>query len=349
MRRLAVLSLHTSPLAQPGTGDGGGMNVYVRELTAALARSGRRVRRLHPGLVPRPSRGGRSRAGAPGPSRARRPPGPPAQGDAARRGRAFTQGVLERMTAPGSLGPSRRREHPLRLGPRQLLALGALGPRHQARARPAPGLHLPHPRPGQGRVHARGGRGRHAAPPGRGRGVHHRLLRCRAGVLHRRGRADRLALRRRSRPHPHRPARRRPRLLRPGPPPPGPSGPRAPPRRAVCCSSSAGSSRSSVPTWPSRRWPSCASRARSPTAWWSWAARAAPTARSRFVACSTWPMPAACATGCTSSHPSPTSSCPPTTGRPTCASCPAARSRSASSPSRPPPAGPRWWPRPSAG
>jgi D-inositol-3-phosphate glycosyltransferase len=40
MRRLAVLSLHTSPLAQPGSGDGGGMNVYVRELTAALARSG---------------------------------------------------------------------------------------------------------------------------------------------------------------------------------------------------------------------------------------------------------------------------------------------------------------------
>ncbi len=40
MRRLAVLSLHTSPLAQPGTGDGGGMNVYVRELAAALARTG---------------------------------------------------------------------------------------------------------------------------------------------------------------------------------------------------------------------------------------------------------------------------------------------------------------------
>jgi D-inositol-3-phosphate glycosyltransferase len=40
MRRLAVLSLHTSPLTQPGTGDGGGMNVYVRELTAALARRG---------------------------------------------------------------------------------------------------------------------------------------------------------------------------------------------------------------------------------------------------------------------------------------------------------------------
>jgi D-inositol-3-phosphate glycosyltransferase len=40
MRRLAVLSMHTSPLAQPGTGDGGGMNVYVRQLSAALARSG---------------------------------------------------------------------------------------------------------------------------------------------------------------------------------------------------------------------------------------------------------------------------------------------------------------------
>ena len=32
--------MHTSPLAQPGVGDGGGMNVYVRELSAALARTG---------------------------------------------------------------------------------------------------------------------------------------------------------------------------------------------------------------------------------------------------------------------------------------------------------------------
>ena len=40
MRNLAVLSMHTSPLAQPGKGDGGGMNVYVRELSAALARAG---------------------------------------------------------------------------------------------------------------------------------------------------------------------------------------------------------------------------------------------------------------------------------------------------------------------
>jgi D-inositol-3-phosphate glycosyltransferase len=40
---LAVLSLHTSPLTQPGTGDGGGMNVYVRELSSHLARAGVRV------------------------------------------------------------------------------------------------------------------------------------------------------------------------------------------------------------------------------------------------------------------------------------------------------------------
>ena len=39
-RRVAVLSVHTSPLAQPGTGDGGGMNVYVRALAASLARAG---------------------------------------------------------------------------------------------------------------------------------------------------------------------------------------------------------------------------------------------------------------------------------------------------------------------
>ncbi len=38
--RAAFLSLHTSPLAQPGTGDSGGMNVYVRELTAGLAEAG---------------------------------------------------------------------------------------------------------------------------------------------------------------------------------------------------------------------------------------------------------------------------------------------------------------------
>ena len=40
MRAVAVLSMHTSPFAQAGSADSGGMNVYVRELTSALARSG---------------------------------------------------------------------------------------------------------------------------------------------------------------------------------------------------------------------------------------------------------------------------------------------------------------------
>ncbi|HEX7097273.1 MAG TPA: glycosyltransferase [Acidimicrobiales bacterium] len=51
MRRLAVLSLHSSPLIQPGSGDAGGMNVYVRELVSSLAQAGVRcvvyVRRWH--------------------------------------------------------------------------------------------------------------------------------------------------------------------------------------------------------------------------------------------------------------------------------------------------------------
>ena len=38
-----MLSLHTSPTDQPGTGDSGGMNVYVREVAAGLAAQGVRV------------------------------------------------------------------------------------------------------------------------------------------------------------------------------------------------------------------------------------------------------------------------------------------------------------------
>jgi D-inositol-3-phosphate glycosyltransferase len=39
-RRVAMLSVHTSPLDQPGTGDAGGMNVYVVELSRQLASAG---------------------------------------------------------------------------------------------------------------------------------------------------------------------------------------------------------------------------------------------------------------------------------------------------------------------
>ncbi|WP_417864034.1 D-inositol-3-phosphate glycosyltransferase [Aeromicrobium erythreum] len=39
-RRVAMLSAHTSPLEQPGSGDAGGMNVYVLELSRRLAARG---------------------------------------------------------------------------------------------------------------------------------------------------------------------------------------------------------------------------------------------------------------------------------------------------------------------
>ena len=37
IRRVALLSLHTTPMEQPGSGDAGGMNVYIRELASSLA------------------------------------------------------------------------------------------------------------------------------------------------------------------------------------------------------------------------------------------------------------------------------------------------------------------------
>jgi D-inositol-3-phosphate glycosyltransferase len=40
VRRVAMISVHTSPLDQPGTGDAGGMNVYVVELSRRLASAG---------------------------------------------------------------------------------------------------------------------------------------------------------------------------------------------------------------------------------------------------------------------------------------------------------------------
>jgi D-inositol-3-phosphate glycosyltransferase len=56
VRSLAVLSMHTSPVAQPGVGDGGGMNIYVRSLASALARAGVGcdiyTRAEHPGQPP---------------------------------------------------------------------------------------------------------------------------------------------------------------------------------------------------------------------------------------------------------------------------------------------------------
>ena len=40
IRRVGLVSVHTSPLDQPGTGDGGGLNVYVREVARRMAARG---------------------------------------------------------------------------------------------------------------------------------------------------------------------------------------------------------------------------------------------------------------------------------------------------------------------
>src|SRR4051795_3641098 len=82
VQRVAVISLHTSPLAQPGTGDSGGMNVYVRELVSALAQAGvpcdvytrRWADDLPDEVQVAPGPAGRPVCGAP-PRRGRRPAG----------------------------------------------------------------------------------------------------------------------------------------------------------------------------------------------------------------------------------------------------------------------------------
>ncbi|HEX9978775.1 MAG TPA: glycosyltransferase, partial [Acidimicrobiia bacterium] len=52
IRRVAFLSIHSSPLTPPGSGDAGGMNVYVDSLARTLAARGIAVdvftRRLDP-------------------------------------------------------------------------------------------------------------------------------------------------------------------------------------------------------------------------------------------------------------------------------------------------------------
>lgn len=40
LERIAILSVHTSPLHQPGTGDSGGMNVYIAETAKRIAQRG---------------------------------------------------------------------------------------------------------------------------------------------------------------------------------------------------------------------------------------------------------------------------------------------------------------------
>ena len=159
MRRLAVLSLHTSPLAQPGTGDGGGMNVYVRELSSALARAGvvcdvftrawsddlPPIVDIEPGLrVHHVSAG---------------PPAPDGQGGPARRWSRSSPTACSSACRPPEASATDE-DLPFDAVHANYWLSGVAGHTDQAPAEPAAGVHLPHPRPGQGRGQPRGGRGR---------------------------------------------------------------------------------------------------------------------------------------------------------------------------------------------
>ena len=242
MRRLAVLSLHTSPLAQPGTGDGGGMNVYVRELTTALARAGVECDVYTRAWSRQPARHRHGRAGIPGPPRARRAPGGGGQGGAAggrrrvHRQRPVAHAVGRRCRSGVPRGDRLRRPA------RQLLAVGPGRTPAQARARPPARVHLPHAGPGQGRGQSRGGLERRAPPAGRGRGDDHAVLRGGAGLVHGGGRRSWPTSTTRTRTDPGGGARGRPGLLRSRSPAPGPPGARAARPMCRCCSSWDGSS-----------------------------------------------------------------------------------------------------------
>ena len=149
-RRVAVLAVHTSPLAQPGVGDAGGMNVYVLQSALHLARRGVEVEiftratastdppvaRVAPGVLVRNVVG-----------RAVRRPGQVRPADAAVR-------VRGRRAA----GRGRPRARLLR---HRALALLAVRSGRLAGPRPvvgAAGAHRAHPGRGQER---RAGRGRH--------------------------------------------------------------------------------------------------------------------------------------------------------------------------------------------
>ena len=54
IRRIAILSVHTSPLHQPGTGDSGGMNVYVAETAKRIAARGIEVEIFTSQIPPEP-------------------------------------------------------------------------------------------------------------------------------------------------------------------------------------------------------------------------------------------------------------------------------------------------------
>ncbi len=160
MQRVAMLSVHTSPLAQPGSGDGGGMNVYVHALASALARAGVGGRRAHPSRAPGATTGRRGRARATGSCTSTAGPCAP-----------VPRHMFPELVAPFSEAARAQLERcgtDYDVAARELLGLGCGRSPAEARARPAARHHVPLARPGAGRGRPR--RRGHVATAGRGRG-----------------------------------------------------------------------------------------------------------------------------------------------------------------------------------
>ena len=256
VRRVAMISVHTSPLDQPGTGDAGGMNVYVVELSRAAGRRaasrstsspGPRRSTLPPAVEPR--------------RRRHRPPRPRRPVRGADQGRAARPAV--RLRPRGAARRGRQPLGPLRPRPLPLLALRPgrrAGPRPLGRPARAHDAHH-----GQGQERA-ARRRRHPRADGAGdrRGAGRRGRRHADRQHRHRGQAADRPVRRRPRPGRGRPPRRRPRRL---PAARHASSARAgsgcPPDAARRCCSPAGSSRSRRPTCCCARSPSCSSATRS--------------------------------------------------------------------------------------
>ena len=134
--RVAMLSVHTSPLDQPGTGDAGGMNVYIVELSRQLAARGVEVeiftRATSSDLPPV----GAARAGRAGPPRDRRSVRGPAQGRSA--------GPAVRVHRRPDAGRGRARAGLLRRGALALLACPDRSAGWPPSAGPCPLVHTAH-------------------------------------------------------------------------------------------------------------------------------------------------------------------------------------------------------------
>ena len=196
VRRVAVFSMHTSPLAQPGAGDGGGMNVYVRALAGALARAGvecdvyTRAEHTEQPTIVKVEPGFRVLHVDAGP----REPVPKHELP------ALVDPFVERRERDARRVAARRR------AARELLALGRGRAPVEARARPAARRDVPHARARQGRRRYR----RRSRPARAHRARRDRVRRPDARVDRRRARAARVAVRRGSRSHRDRAARCRP-------------------------------------------------------------------------------------------------------------------------------------------